>query len=162
MGHQKWEKKKAKEAEEWITGNGLIDYGGATLGAYCTAMDISDQTHYRWMEEHVEYVDAIKRGKEQYKETLKRDAVESLKTLVKGTTLVEEKKYKDDEGNVVKSAVKYVKVLPNTAAVIFALTNLDPEHWQNKQSNETKLNAEGIQVVFNQSTGAEARTTEDE
>lgn len=162
MGHLKYNKDTPKKAEAWIATHGLIDYGGATLGEYCTAMDISDQTHYDWERDHLDYLDAIKKGKERYKETLTQTAVTSLIDLVKGMTIPEQTDYIDPVDGKVKTIKKMKKIPPQTAAVIFALTNLDPDHWQNKQNNETKLNAEGIQVVFNQSAGAEARTTENE
>lgn len=166
MGHLKYNKDTPRKAEAWITTHGLIDYGGATLGQYCAFMGISDQTHYDWERDHLDYLEAIKRAKEAFKGTLKNDAIIGLRELCNGYTAEEvvDEYERDENGKPekVRSVVKKKYIPRNTAAVIFALTNLDPEHWQNKQNNETKLNAEGIQVVFNQSAGTEARTTEDE
>lgn len=166
MGHLKYNKDTPKKAQAWISTHGLIDYGGATLGQYCAYMDIDDQTHYNWQRAHSEYSEAVIKGRSAYKAKLKEEAVSSLRDLVTGYK-VEEKttEYVEDENGkptIKHQIIKERHIQKNTAAVIFALTNLDPDHWQNKQNNETKLNAEGIQVVFNQSAGAEARTTEDE
>lgn len=165
MGHQKYNTAIPKKAEGWIATHGFIDYGGASLLSFCAYMDISDQTHYRWLESHVEYVEAIKRGRDKYKASLKEEAVTGLLELVRGYS-VEEKttEYVSDEnGNpIIKHQVIKERHIPrNTAATIFALTNLDPDHWKNRQDNNTNLNAEGISVIIGAGSGVPARTTEE-
>lgn len=167
MGHQKWNKDTPKKAERWLATHGLTDYGGATLNQYCAYMDIDDQTHYNWLKIHLDYSDAVKRGKAAYKNSLKDEAVTGLRELVNGYK-VEEKttEYVEDENGrptIKHQIIKERHVPRNTAAVIFALTNLDPDHWQNRQNTKTELDASGISVIFNESReGAPARTTEDD
>lgn len=154
-----------RRVEGWIATHGLIEYGGAKLQEYCTWLGISDQTHYRWMEK-VEYVEAIKRGRAIFKANLKNEAITGLMELVKGYT-IEEKTTEYVEGEDGKPTIKYQvikeKHIPrNTGAIIFALTNLDPEHWKNRQNTETKLDAEGLSVIIGQGAGVPARTKEEE
>ena len=161
----KYSSSKANQARAWISTHGLSEYGGATLPQYCTYMGISDQTHYRWMESHVEYVEAVIKGREVYKAALKEEAVTGLRELISGYTTEEKttKYISDPDGNPLLSeqVIKERHVPRNTAAIIFALTNLDPDHWKNRQQNETKLDAEGISVVIGAGGGVPARTTEE-
>ena len=68
------------------------------------------------------------------------DARKSLKTLICGQEYEETKtEYESDKnGNprIKKQTRVTKKILPNPTAVIFALCNRDPEHWQNRVSNE--------------------------
>lgn len=165
MGHQKWNKNQASRAEAWIATHGLQDFGGATLPVYCAYMDISDQTHYNWIAEHLEYLEAIQRGKARYKSTLREEAVTGLMELVKGYTAKETKtEYVSDANGdpLLNKQVVVEKHIPrSTGAIIFALTNLDPDNWKNRQENQTKLDAEGISVIIGAGGGVPARTTEE-
>ena len=91
-----------------------------------------------------EFSEAVKRAKAAFEEWqmngILEDAKKSLKTLICGKEYEEVKtEYENDKnGNPrIKKQTRVTKiVLPNPTAVIFALCNRDPEHWQNRISNE--------------------------
>lgn len=155
-----------KRMEEWIAENGFQEMGGGTMKDLCSHFGFSDQSFYRWSEAHVEFVEAIKNGKERYKENLKTTAVNSLMALVKGGTSEEEviEYTLDKNGNPRQSKKKVTRkrISPNVSAVIFTLANLDPENWKNRQNSETKIDAEGLSVIIGEKSGVKARTTEEE
>lgn len=101
-------------------------------------------TFFRWMDEKSEFKDAVKRAKAAFEDWqlngILEDAKKSLKTLICGQEYEEIKtEYEDDKaGNprIKKQTRITKKIMPNPTAVIFALCNRDPEHWQNRVSNE--------------------------
>ena len=101
---------------------------------------ITYNTFWRWYNEKSDFCDAIKKAKAQYEDWLMNgileDAEKSLVTLIKGCEYEEIKtEYENDSfGNprIKKQSRTTKKILPNPTAVIFALCNRDPEHWQNR------------------------------
>lgn len=126
------------ECEEWVSENGLMEYGGAKLKNFCSNFGISDETYYRWME-NVDFVDAIKKGKECFKNGLERNVVSSLARSAIGYEYeqVSSEYYMEGKKKKLKKEVrKNVRVEPNVGAGIFLLTNLAPDRWKNKQNTE--------------------------
>lgn len=166
MTKVKWNSNTPAKARSWIATHGLQEYGGAVLLQYCTYMGISDQTHYNWLKEHLEYLEAIKEGRRAYKDSIKTEAIEGLRELITGYS-VEEKTTEYVEGEDGKPTIKHQVIkqrhIPrNTGAIIFALTNLDPDHWKNRQDTNTKLDTEGLSVIIGGGEGKPARTKEEE
>lgn len=101
-------------------------------------------TFFRWMDQKSEFKDAVKRAKAAFEDWqlngILEDAKKSLKTLICGQEYEEIKtEYEDDKaGNprIKKQTRITKKIMPNPTAVIFALCNRDPEHWQNRVTNE--------------------------
>lgn len=111
--------------------------------AYKLAGIVAD-TYYRWLKEHSEFSDAVKKAQAAFQDWqmngILEDARKSLKTLICGQEYEEIKtEYENDKnGNQrIKKQIRITKkVLPNPTAVIFALCNRDPEHWQNRVNTE--------------------------
>jgi len=105
---------------------------------------ISKQTFYDWLNTKIDFSDAVKKAKEEYQKWLHNDiladAERSLKVLINGTEYEEIKtEYENGpDGNprIKKQSRTTKKILPNPTAVIFALCNRDPEHWQNRISQD--------------------------
>lgn len=137
---------KLRQAEDWIAENGLGEYGGATLAAFCKALDISEQTYYDWMGRNLNFLNAVKRGKERFKNSLEKDLVLSLAKVAKGYTWKKRRtEFKNDKnGNpvIVKQTQEDVEFPPNVGAAIFLLTNIASERWSNKISNEVNAKVE--------------------
>lgn len=118
--------------------------GGGTYDQAIKIGGIAEATFYRWMEENKEFKEAIQNAKAQYDEWTLNGILESAKTslkvLVEGTEFEEVKtEYENDkEGNprIKKQTRVTKKIMPNPTAVIFALCNRDPEHWQNRVNQE--------------------------
>lgn len=105
---------------------------------------ISNETYYRWLKENSEFSNAVKKAQAAFQDWqmngILEDARKSLKTLICGQEYEEIKtEYENDKnGNprIKKQTRITKKILPNPTAVIFALCNRDPEHWQNRVNTE--------------------------
>lgn len=105
---------------------------------------ISVTTFCDWQAKKTEFAQAVKKAKAAFEDWqmngILEDARKSLKTLICGQEYEEIKtEYENDShGNprIKKQTRVTKKILPNPTAVIFALCNRDPEHWQNRVSNE--------------------------
>lgn len=105
---------------------------------------ISISTFCEWQSKKPEFMEAIKRAESAFEDWqmngILEDARKSLKTLVCGQEYEEIKtEYENDKtGNprIKKQTRVTKKILPNPTAVIFALCNRDPEHWQNRVNTE--------------------------
>lgn len=129
-----------------------IAAGKSYKDAY-TAAGISYQTFYQWLNEKVEFNDLVKKAESEYNEwynaTIVQDAKRSLRDLVLGFDYEEIKTEtgvgKDSKTIVTKTTKTTKHVAPNPAAVIFALTNRDPDNWKNRHLQEIdgKITTEG-------------------
>lgn len=134
-----------QRAEEWVKEHGLIDYGGGQLQDFCTHLGINDKTYRRWLKEEDEFKTAIERGKRDYEKSLAHNLHETLSMVATGYEREEtETEYRPNPTNpqqpiITKMKRKKVFFQPNVGAAIFLLTNLDPEHYQNRQSNNIVL-----------------------
>lgn len=106
---------------------------------------VSEAAFYKWLNEKVEFVEAVKKAERDFVEwennDLLKEAKKSLKELICGTEYEEVKtEYIGDAQSGAPKVKKQTRIkkriLPNATAVIFALCNRDPEHWQNRVSNE--------------------------
>lgn len=125
---------------------------------------VSKQTFYFWLNTKVDFSDAVKKAKEEYRHWLHNDiladAERSLKVLINGTeyeeikTEYEQNPTNPDAPRIKKQSRTTKKILPNPTAVIFALCNRDPEHWKNRidtdinakveQETKTRLDLSGV------------------
>ena len=134
-----------QRAEEWISEHGLIEYGGAQLQDFCKELGINDKTYRRWLVEEENFKQAIERAKEFYKQSLTHELHETLSMVATGYEREEtETEYRPNpkdpnKPTITKMKKKKVFYQPNVGAAIFLITNLDPEHYQNKQNNNVTL-----------------------
>lgn len=119
---------------------------GETQGRAAALGGISEDTFYEWMKSRAEFSESVKRAKAAFEEwersEILKDAQKSLKTLICGLEYEEKQtEYEQDPENPGRPRIKRQrtttkKILPNATAVIFALCNRDPEHWQNRVTND--------------------------
>ena len=134
----KYNIEKVKKCADWVRENGLMGHGGATLVQFCKAMDISQETYYQWMGKS-EFSEAIKRAQGIFLEALEREIVKSLYKSACGYEYeerAEEYVTRDGEEVLKKRTVTTKRTHPNVTAGIFLLTNLAPDRWKSRQSNE--------------------------
>lgn len=137
-----------QKAEEWIRKHGLIDYGGGQLQDFCKELGINDKTYRRWLIEEEEFKKAIERAKEFFKQSLTHKLHDTLSMVATGYEREEtETEYRPNpkdpnKPTITKMKKKKVFYQPNVGAAIFLITNLDPEHYQNKQSSNVTLKDE--------------------
>jgi len=109
------------------------------------AVHITRQTFHNWYMTNPTFAGKVDEAEKEYQvwkfEGIKRDCLDSLKTLICGTEYdeVTTEMRQDANGKPYEfKKVVHKKVLPNVTAVIFALCNRDPQNWQNKVTGEIK------------------------
>ena len=103
---------------------------GATDEEVAAFFDISARTLYRWQAEHPELCQALKIGKVEADERVKR----SLYHRAVGYTFASEKVFQYQ--GVIVRADTTEHVPPDTTAAIFWLKNRDPENWRDVSRQE--------------------------
>lgn len=132
----KYCKEKIEECAKWVEENGLMEYGGARLKDFAEAMGITQETYFQWMKQS-EFSDAIKLAKGKFKAGLETKLVNSLARAATGYEYEEiQREGTADKLSKVRRTKKMVQ--PNVGAAIFLLTNIAPERWKNKMSNEIR------------------------
>ena len=117
----------------------LIETDTYTIVEICNIAKISKATYFRWMNENSNFYDAVKKAEETRKNYVIVEAKKSLLRKVQGYTVQDKHTtyVETSEGRKVKEEKVVEKfVQPDTAAIIFTLTNCDPVNWKNKHSAE--------------------------
>lgn len=116
--------------------------GNHTIADVCKRVGISEATYYRWQQEKEEFREAIKSAESKRLEAFKEMAKSGLAKLLDiheyEEVTTEYENNKDGKPVVKMQKRTKKKIMPSTAAVIFALTNRDSENWKNRQSIEAK------------------------
>lgn len=140
----KYNAKMLAECEHWIEENGLIEHGGAKLKDFCRAMCINDRTYRNWLKKDG-FKEAIERGRNVFKNNLSQELVLSLAKSAKGYEVEDMvTEYRPNTNNQNEPMIRRMQktkkhIAPNVAAAIFLLTNIDPEHYQNRQRNDVSF-----------------------
>ena len=113
----------------------LIEKDTYTNKEICKRVGIHPSTLYAYLQESKEFSDRFKKAQQNALDQYKADARKSLKKLVKGFTITNTKKVMR-KGQLVEIIEEVKHIEPNTAAVIFTLTNTDPDNFKNKQFND--------------------------
>lgn len=118
----------------------LVRSDSYTIEEICKNVGINKDTYHSWLNFKPDFSDAIKKAKGEFDELIASEARKSLLKLIQGYE-VEEKKtvYVNDKENkpkVKEQTVQKKHFQPNTAAVIFALTNKAPDEYKNRQNTE--------------------------
>ncbi len=131
---------KIASVAQWVRENGLTDYGGASVEMLCKANDLNKSTYYEWIKKNKEFSNALKEAKECFKENLEVKLVASLARSATGYHYTKKRtEYgsdKDGKPIIKKQTIEDVEVQPNVGASIFLLTNINPDKWKNKVSND--------------------------
>lgn len=104
---------------------------------------IREGTFYEWMNTKDEFSEAIKKAHEDFHETIVAKLEATLYRKAQGYEVTEtDTEYVNgkDGKPIIKSQKKKIKhIQPDTGALIFALTNLAPDKWKNKQKQEVEV-----------------------
>lgn len=104
---------------------------------------ISEAAFYEWMNSKVEFLEAVKKAREDFQETIVAKLEATLYRKAQGYEVTEtDTEYINgkDGKPIIKSQKKKIKhIQPDTGALIFALTNLAPDKWKNKQKQEVEV-----------------------
>lgn len=125
---------------------GLVKSDTYTIAEICRQVGITPKTYHQWVNDYPDFADAIEQAKAERMQAMVIEAKKSLMKKIQGYDVTETKvvtipgKQKDEKGNpkpIIKEQTATKKhIQPDTAAIIFTLTNGDPEHWRNRQSTE--------------------------
>ena len=131
-------KKFSKKIAEHILA--MIRADTHTISEVCKCVGISRQTFYNWQNDNPEFAQAVEDANNELLDKMNIEAKKSLMKKIKGYDVIETHvtTVPGKDGNPVIKEQKNVKkhFQPDTAALIFTLTNGDPEHWRNRQSTE--------------------------
>ena len=109
----------------------------------CKKVGISKETFYTWINDKPDFSDSLKKARKEFRETIVQTLEQSLWKRAAGYEIEESKnEYRTlkDGGEVLVKSSKITKPFPpDTGALIFALTNLDPENWKNRQDNRLSV-----------------------
>lgn len=129
---------------------GLVEKDTYTVSELCESVGISETTFYDWKVKFSEFSDAIKKAEERRLDNFVVEAKRSLLKKIQGYEVKETQIVSipgvDEKGNP-KQIIKEKKTIkkhiqPDTTAIIFALTNLDPEHWKNRQQLDGNIQSD--------------------
>lgn len=116
---------------------------GDTVKMACKKAGIIRDTFYRWQRDKPEFAEALKKARREFRETIVQALEQSLWKRAAGYEVEEVKNeyrtLKDGSKVLVKSSKTTKHFPPDTGALIFALINLDPENWKNKQDNRLSV-----------------------
>lgn len=124
---------------------------GHTYKEACRQADISYAIFLKWKADKKEFFDAIKKVESDFRTNMVGTLEKNLFRRANGYEVTETKsEYSvNEEGRLIcTKETKTVKELaPDTGALIFALTNMAPERWQNKQKQEISGEVSGLTIV---------------
>lgn len=135
----------------------------------CKKVGISKSTFYEWLESYPDFSDSLKKARKEFRETIVQTLEQSLWKRAAGYEIEESKNeyrtLKDGSKELVKSSKITKHFPPDTGALIFALTNLDPENWKNRQDNRLSvddgISGFKISVVHKEGTPPIANSEDD-
>ena len=135
----------------------------------CKKVGISKSTFYEWLESYPDFSDSLKKARKEFRETIVQTLQQSLWKRAAGYEIEESKNeyrtLKDGSKVLVKSSKITKHFPPDTGALIFALTNLDPENWKNRQDNRLSvddgISGFKISVVHKEGTPPIANSEDD-
>lgn len=124
----------------------LISSDTYTITEVCRQVGITTKTYHEWVGEHPEFAEAVEKAKDERMQFFVAEAKKSLLKKIQGYTVDETKvvtipsSEKDEKGKpkpkIKEQTTTKKHIAPDTAAVIFTLTNGEPTIWRNRQTNE--------------------------
>lgn len=130
--------KYSKKMVESIVG--LVKSDTYTINEICHQVGIGLRTYHGWIEEHPDFAQAIEEAKAERVQMFVIEAKKSLLKKIQGYDVTETSvttiPNKNGEPKIKEQKTVKKHIHPDTAAIIFTLTNGDPEHWKNRQATE--------------------------
>lgn len=119
-----------------------IREGDKNVIAYKKA-GISETTFYDWLRNDAAFSAAVKKAREEFRQEIGSKLEASLWKKANGYEVEETKeefsRRKNGEVVLVKKTTTKKHIAPDTGALIFALTNVDPDNWKNRQDNRLSV-----------------------
>lgn len=137
----------------------LIKKDSYTIAEICIKVGISERSYYDWHNKYAEFADAIKKAEDEFYSFMIVEARKSLVKKIQGYTVQEKKTVTVDSGKkneetgkpvvkVKEHTVVEKHIQPDTAAIIFTLSNRDPENWKNRQIVDSNITSDAAVVIL--------------
>ena len=111
-----------------------------TITEVCNNVGISRQTFYNWQNDNLEFAQAVEDANNELLDKMNVEAKKSLMKKIQGYDVMETHvvTVPGKDGKPIIKEQKNVKkhIAADTAAIIFTLTNCDPDNWKNRHSSE--------------------------
>jgi transposase-like protein len=124
----------------------LLRSDSYTISEVCDMVNIAESTYYKWQAEIKEFSENIKKANDYRMKFFVAEAKKSLLKKIQGytvqekhTVMIDSKELGPDGKRMPR--IKEQKIIdkhfqPDTGAIIFTLTNGDPDTWKNRQNSE--------------------------
>jgi len=123
----------------------ILRANGTTFEELAVLLGVSNKTIYNYKNDIEEFLQSIKKGTDLLIDELEA----TLYDLAKGKVVRKKTKIEYYPDSSIRSKEETEEQLaPNVAALIFSLTNLAPDKWNNKQDVNLEVN-DGIAPNFN-------------
>lgn len=124
--------KYSKDIVEEISN--LLKSDSYTISEICKRVGIAECTFFEWQNSKPEFLEQIKKARKERYKMFANEAEKSLLKKLQGYVVEETKIVK--RKNSEEQTITRKHIQPDTAAIIFTLTNQGSENWKNKQYNE--------------------------
>jgi len=125
----------------------LIRSDSYTIAEICKMTGISESTYHEWKATKSDFSESIKKAEDDRMKFFVAEAQKSLLKKVQGYTVQEKHTTTINSGKKDKETGRPIPVIKeqkivdkhyqaDTAAIIFTLTNGDPDNWKNRQNSE--------------------------
>lgn len=135
--------------QEWLTEDGLLTIEGYARDGLTDKdiaekkIGVSESTFSSWKVRFSVISETLKKGRKPVAEKVENSLYDLCQVQEYTDTIIEE--YQDAKGNVTGRHIRKTKrqVAPNPTAIIFALKNLKPDKWREKQDLNINAKHEG-------------------
>lgn len=113
-----------------------------TIAEICRQVGITPKTYHQWVNDYPDFADAIEMARQERMQFFVQEAKKSLLKKIQGYEVTETKvvtvptKGDQSKPTIKEQTTQKKHIQADTAAIIFTLTNGDPDHWRNRQSTE--------------------------
>jgi len=117
-----------------------------TISEICSIVGIATRTFYEWQNENEDFAKAVEQARLDRMQMFVKEAKKSLLKKIQGYTVDETKvvtvpgSERDENGRpkprIKEQTTTKKHLAPDTAAIIFTLTNGEPETWRNRYFGE--------------------------
>ena len=117
----------------------LVSRDEYTVSEICSIVGIAESTWFDWMKEKTEFSESVQKAKDKLVEKRLAECKKSLYKMITGYEVTESvTEYVNEGGKPKPKMIRETKkhVQPSLGAIIHYQTNMDPEHWANKQRTE--------------------------
>lgn len=137
----------------------LIKKDSYTIAEICSLSGISESTYFEWKVRKPEFSESIKKAEDEFYSFMIVEARKSLVKKIQGYSVQEKKTVTVDSGKkneetgkpvvkVKEHTVVEKHIQPDTAAIIFTLSNRDPENWKNRQIVDSNITSDSAVIIL--------------